>query len=247
MLTVSGVQAGSRGQPGESEPKNDSPAVLLKDVTKVFRSRDREVRVLDGVSFEVQRGASVGILGHSGAGKSTLLSIIAGIEQPTSGLVQTGGVDLLRARPSDLPRFRFQHVGFVFQQYHLIPTLNALENVMLPSAPWKVDYDPRQRATELLGMVGLADRADHLPSQLSGGEQQRVSIARALINRPTLLLADEPTGNLDEDSEQEVMGLIRDLADQFGMTLLFVTHSRELAASFQRVVRLKNGVLVDSD
>ncbi len=245
MLTAMDVQAGSHGEPNTRGPESDSPAVLLEGVTKVFRSRDREVRVLDGVNVEVRRGASVGILGHSGAGKSTLLSIIAGIERPTAGVVQTGGVDLLRARPSQLPKFRFQHVGFVFQQYHLIPTLNALENVMMPCVPWKVDYDPRQRATELLGLVRLADRADHLPSQLSGGEQQRVCIARALINRPTLLLADEPTGNLDEESEQEVMGLIRDLADQFGMTLLFVTHSRELAGSFQRVVRLKSGVVVE--
>lgn len=225
------------------QSENAGPAVFLQDVRKSFRSREREVAVLAGANLELGRGHSVAVVGHSGAGKSTLLSIIAGIERPTSGTVITGGVDLMKARTRDLPRFRFQHIGFVFQQYHLIPTLNALENVMLPCTPWKVDYSPKERAEELLRLVGLADRMDHLPAQLSGGEQQRVSVARALINRPTLLLADEPTGNLDEDSEREVLRLIRDLSEQFGMTLLFVTHDLNLARSFERVVQLRGGLV----
>lgn len=228
----------------EVQPEHTGPAVLLQDVRKSFRSREREVTVLAGANLKLERGRSLAVVGHSGAGKSTLLSIIAGIERPTSGTVITGGVDLMKAKAGELPRFRFQHVGFVFQQYHLIPTLNALENVMLPCTPWKVDYSPRQRAEELLRLVGLEYRMDHLPAQLSGGEQQRVSVARALINRPTLLLADEPTGNLDEDSEREVLHLIRHLSEQFGMTLLFVTHDLSLAHSFERVVQLRNGVLL---
>lgn len=213
----------------------------LRGVTKSFRLRDTEVQVLKGVDLEMAPGEKVAMVGHSGAGKSTLLSIIAGLEKPTSGEVVTAGVDLVRIRPAQLARFRFDHIGFIFQQYHLIPTLTALENVMLPCVPWKVDYNPRNRAEELLALVGLADRKDHLPAQLSGGEQQRVCIARALINRPTLLLADEPTGNLDEDSEREVLRLIQDLSERFGMSLLFVTHDMDLARSFPRTVRLRGG------
>ena len=182
-------------------------------------------------------------MGPSGSGKSTLLSLIAGLDRPTAGTVRTAGVELTRTPPGGLARFRFQHVGMVFQQHHLIPTLTALENVMLPCTPWKVDYAPRQRAEELLTLVGLKDRMAHLPAQLSGGEQQRVCIARALINRPTVLLADEPTGSLDEESAAEVLRLICDLAEQFGMALLFVTHDMHLARSFGRVVRLYRGQL----
>lgn len=217
------------------------PVLELNSVTKSFRLRDTEVQVLKGVDLEMAPGEKVAMVGHSGAGKSTLLSIIAGLEKPTSGEVVTAGVDLVRIRPAQLARFRFDHIGFIFQQYHLIPTLTALENVMLPCVPWKVDYNPRDRAEELLALVGLADRKDHLPAQLSGGEQQRVCIARALINRPTLLLADEPTGNLDEDSEREVLRLIQDLSERFGMSLLFVTHDMDLARSFPRTVRLHGG------
>lgn len=157
--------------------------------------------------------------------------------------MRTAGVELTRTPPGGLARFRFQHVGMVFQQHHLIPTLTALENVMLPCTPWKVDYAPRQRAEELLTLVGLKDRMAHLPAQLSGGEPQRVCIARALINRPTVLLADEPTGRVDEESAAEVLRLICDLAEQFGMALLFVTHDMHLARSFGRVVRLYRGQL----
>jgi predicted ABC-type transport system involved in lysophospholipase L1 biosynthesis ATPase subunit len=183
----------------------------------------------------------------SGAGKSTLLSLIAGLDQPTSGTVQVAGVDLGKARPKELAAFRFQRIGIVFQQYHLIPTLTAIENVMLPCVPWKLDYSARVRAAELLGMVGLAYRLDHLPAQLSGGEQQRVCIARALITRPALLLADEPTGNLDETVAAEVLSLIRQLAAQFGMALLCVTHDLSIAHSFPRVLQLKQGALHEVD
>jgi putative ABC transport system ATP-binding protein len=218
-------------------------AIRLQDVTKSFALRGQEVSVLAGVNLELTRGDALAIVGHSGAGKSTLLSIMAGLERPTAGTVVTAGVDLTRLPARKLAAFRFAHVGFVFQQYHLVPTLTALENVMLPCAPWKVAYKPRERAAELLRLVGLGQRMDHLPAQLSGGEQQRVCIARALINRPTLLLADEPTGNLDERSEEEVVGLIRSLALEFGMSLLFVTHNLILARSFPRTLQLRDGTL----
>jgi putative ABC transport system ATP-binding protein len=221
----------------------DTPAVRLEGVSKRFSVGGTELKVLDDVNLELPRGKAVAIVGHSGSGKSTLLSIIAGLERPTSGTVVTAGVDLTRLPASQMAAFRFHHVGFIFQQYHLIPTLTAIENVMLPCTPWKVAYKPRERAAELLRLVGLGARMDHLPAQLSGGEQQRVAIARALINHPTLLLADEPTGNLDEESEREVMELIRDLAARFGMSLLMVTHNMALARSFEQVLRLRGGRL----
>ncbi|GAB6876463.1 ABC transporter ATP-binding protein [Thermaerobacter litoralis] len=235
-VEAAGAQVEPRAQP--------DAALILEGVKKSYRLRDTEVQVLNGVDLTLARGEKVALVGHSGSGKSTLLSIVAGLQPPTAGRVVAAGVDVTAARPAELPRFRFENVGFVFQQYHLIPTLTALENVMLPCVPWKVDYDPRERARELLELVGLGHRLDHLPAQLSGGEQQRVCIARALINHPTLLLADEPTGNLDEDSERDVMRLIHDLADRFGMTVLFVTHDLGLARAFQRVVRLNGGAVV---
>lgn len=218
-------------------------AVVLTDVTKGYRIRDTDLTVLRGLNFTLEAGAEAALVGASGSGKSTLLSLIAGLDKPTTGQVVTAGVDLVRAKARDLPAFRFQHIGFVFQQYHLIPTLTAMENVLLPCAPWRVNYRPKERAAELLHLVGLGDRLDHLPAQLSGGEQQRVCVARALINRPTLLLADEPTGNLDEASAGEVLGLIRELAAQFNMALLMVTHDMGLARSFSRVVRLSQRCL----
>ncbi|WP_374713783.1 ABC transporter ATP-binding protein [Symbiobacterium terraclitae] len=219
-------------------------AIELRGVTKRYRGGGaQDLLILNGVDLELEPGGKLALVGPSGSGKSTLLSLIAGLDLPTSGTVRTAGVDLTSARPAELARFRFQHVGMIFQQHHLIPTLTALENVMLPCTPWKVDYQPRRRAEELLTLVGLQDRMAHLPAQLSGGEQQRVCIARALMNRPTVLLADEPTGNLDEASAREVLRLILDLAEQFRMALLFVTHDMQLARSFGRVVRLYQGEL----
>jgi ABC-type lipoprotein export system ATPase subunit len=218
-------------------------AIVLQSVTKKYRTQTGELAVLSDVNLTLDQGDALALVGASGAGKSTLLSIIAGLERPSSGTVITAGIDLGKVRAKELAAFRFRHIGFIFQQYHLIPTLTAIENVMLPCVPWKVDYNPRQRAAELLDLVGLGSRKDHLPAQLSGGEQQRVCIARALINRPSLLLADEPTGNLDDESATEVFQLIRTLSEEFQMALLMVTHDMNLARTFERVVRLKQGVL----
>lgn len=220
-------------------------ATTLCDVTKRFRMHAADVTILDGVNLAVAKGEALALVGSSGAGKSTLLSLIAGLDRPSSGQVVTAGVNLVRAKTSELAAMRFRHIGFIFQQYHLIPTLTALENVILPCVPWKVAYEPRQRAEELLQLVGLGHRSSHLPAQLSGGEQQRVCIARALMNSPSLLLADEPTGNLDDESATEVLGLIRALAEQNAMALVLVTHDMALARRFGRVLRLRQGSLQD--
>jgi len=218
-------------------------AVELTGVTRRFRAHGREVSVLEGLDLAVADGESLALVGSSGAGKSTLLSLLAGLDRPSSGNVVVCGTDLGKARPSHLAAFRFQNIGIVFQQYHLIPTLTALENVMLPCAPWRVAYNPRQRAAELLELVGLTERTQHFPAQLSGGEQQRVCIARALINSPRLLLADEPTGNLDEDSARDVIALIRQITAENRQTLVVVTHDLDLAQTFPRVLRLRQGKL----
>jgi putative ABC transport system ATP-binding protein len=220
-------------------------AIHLDNLTKVYQTGKGSLTVLDHVNLTVGPTEAVALIGASGAGKSTLLSLIAGLDRPTSGTATVAGLELGAATPQQLAAFRFQRLGLIFQQHHLIPTLTALENVMLPCSPWRVDYNPRERAQELLGEVGLADRAHHLPAQLSGGEQQRVCIARALINQPQVLLADEPTGNLDEESAELVITLIRRLAAERQMALLLVTHDLALAHSLPRVLRLKAGALVD--
>ncbi|HWI50606.1 MAG TPA: ABC transporter ATP-binding protein [Symbiobacteriaceae bacterium] len=219
--------------------------VMLQQVTKQYELRGTPVRVLDGVDLSVAEGSTLALVGASGSGKSTLLSLVAGLERPNAGTVMTAGVDISRMKPRQLSYLRFCHIGFIFQQYHLIPTLTAIENVMLPCVPWTVDYDPRKRAAELLGLVGLGDRLHHLPAQLSGGEQQRVCIARALINRPTLLLADEPTGNLDAESAADVLRLIQAMSGQFNTTLLVATHDMGLACQLGRVVRVQRGALLE--
>jgi lipoprotein-releasing system ATP-binding protein len=218
-------------------------AIELSGVTKKYRVAGGELSVLDHVDLTLAQGDKLALVGSSGAGKSTLLSLIAGLDKATSGDVIVAGSNLGQTPLRKMAAFRFKHVGIIFQQYHLIPTLTALENVMLPCAPWKVPYNPRQRATDILHLVGLTERSDHLPAQLSGGEQQRVCIARALINHPTLLLADEPTGNLDEESAADVMRLIEDLAQQFNLSLLVVTHDLTLARSIGNTVRVRNGRL----
>lgn len=219
-------------------------AIELRDVTKTYRVHDGHVRALNSVNLTLEQRADMALIGASGSGKSTLLSLIAGLDRPSSGTILVGGLDVTKTPAAKLPAFRFRHIGFIFQQYHLIPTLNAVENVMLPCAPWRVDYDPRQRAKELLDMVGLGHRMKHFPAQLSGGEQQRVCIARALINRPTILLADEPTGNLDEVSTGEVMRLIRRVTTEFQMTLLMVTHDMNVANTFSQVLEMRGGTLL---
>jgi putative ABC transport system ATP-binding protein len=220
--------------------------ITLRDVTVRLYAAGRSVTVLDEVSIEIPAKQSVAVVGPSGSGKSTLLAVMAGLERPTSGSVTVNGVALTALDESALARFRLSQIGFVFQSFHLIPTLTALENV---AVPLELAGDPTavDRAIALLDAVGLAARADHYPAQLSGGEQQRVALARACVRRPPILLADEPTGNLDADSGSQVMALLRALHEEQGGTLVLVTHDALLAAMADRTVALRGGrVIADS-
>ncbi|MFF4490651.1 ABC transporter ATP-binding protein [Streptomyces sp. NPDC001544] len=198
---------------------------------------------LDAVDLHIESGAAVALTGPSGSGKSTVLHLLGGMDRPDEGTVAADGEELT-ARRLDAHRRR---VGFVFQRFHLLPALTVLDNVLAPVLPRRVDFDRRSRARELLDAVGLLDRADALPSELSGGQQQRVAISRALINRPGLLLADEPTGSLDSGTGREIIDLLLSLRERYGMTMLVATHDAEVAANCDRIVRLRDGRIVADD
>ena len=219
--------------------------LTLKDVTLSLRSNAGLVEILHGISLDVTKGETLGLIGPSGSGKSSLLMIMGGLERATSGTVSALGRDLTAMDEDALARFRRDHMGVVFQSFHLIPTMTALENVATPLELAGVD-DAFDRAAEELKAVGLASRADHYPSQMSGGEQQRVALARASAPRPEILLADEPTGNLDGTNGEAIMDLLFGLRDRHGATLVLVTHSRELAAKCDRVIRLTDGHISDN-
>ncbi|MCC7207218.1 MAG: ABC transporter ATP-binding protein [Anaerolineae bacterium] len=221
-------------------------AVELHHVSKVYRQGAIPVRALDGVSLRVPAGAFVAIMGASGSGKSTLLHIAAGLTTPDAGDVSLFGQALQRLSDDELTRFRRERVGLIFQTFNLLPTMTALENVGLPLLiQGKPLAHIRPRALALLDAVGLSDRRDHRPDELSGGQQQRVAIARALVHDAPLLLADEPTGNLDSRAGKDVLGLIRDLARQHARTVILVTHAPDAAAIADSVVHLADGRLVD--
>ena len=205
------------------------------------------IRAVNGISLDIANGEFVALLGASGSGKSTLLNLIAGLDRPTSGSITVKGRDLAQMSGEDLARYRRHTVGMVFQSFNLIPTMTLLENVELPMRFAEVDRGERAaRAQQALERVGLAARVTHRPVELSGGEQQRASIARALVNRPSLLLADEPTGNLDSRTGEEIMNYLRECHDSQGLTVLLVTHERPLADRYaQRVLTLADGGLVD--
>jgi len=204
--------------------------------------------VLDGVEATIERGEFIVLLGRSGSGKSTLLNLISGIDLPTSGRVVLGGVDVTRETEQARTLFRRHHIGFVFQSFNLIPTLTVAENLLLPlELSGALTEAETQRALDILGEVGLRDRADSFPDRLSGGEQQRVAIARALAHDPLLILADEPTGNLDYQTAEQVLGLIDRLVRQAGKTTLMVTHDRSLIDLADRVLTLRGGKLVAAD
>ncbi len=206
---------------------------------------EQTLQILDDISFEIPTGQSVAIVGQSGSGKTTLLGLLAGLDLPTSGSVCVAGQMLSSMSEDARAAFRAQHLGFVFQSFHLISSLSALDNVALP-LDLRGEKDSRQRAAEFLHQVGLAQRQDHLPSELSGGEQQRVALARAFANRPAYLFADEPTGNLDGQTGARISDLLFDLNRQHGTTLVLVTHDESLAQRCQRQLRLANGRLVSA-
>lgn len=212
-------------------------------LTKTYQSGDSALTVLDDVSFAVEAGSTAAIVGPSGSGKTTLLGLCAGLDRATSGSVRINGVDLTPLSEDERAALRNREVGFIFQNFQLLPTLTALENVMVP-LELQGQSNPRAEALDLLERVGLGERHDHYPTQLSGGEQQRVALARAFSNAPRLLFADEPTGNLDEDTSDTVEQLLFDLNQEADTTLVIVTHDLNLAHKTQRVVRLKGGKLV---
>lgn len=217
--------------------------VQTKNLTKTYAMGEMQVQALDGVDFSVSAGEFVAIIGKSGSGKSTLLHMLGGLDVPTSGSVIVDGNDLTMLDRTQLALFRRRRVGFIFQQYNLIPDLNVWDNIIFPLALDGVAIDT-EFIDELLTALHIADKRDRMPSQLSGGEQQRVAIARALAMRPALILADEPTGNLDTTTSHEVMGLIRTLAAKHGQTLIVVTHDIDIAQLADRIVEMRDGRIV---
>ncbi|HET8976038.1 MAG TPA: ABC transporter ATP-binding protein [Solirubrobacterales bacterium] len=220
-----------------------SPIVSARDVTRVFGEGDAAVQALDGVSVDFPEGAFTAIMGPSGSGKSTLMHILAGLDRPTSGTVAIDGVDLSGLDDGELTELRRDKVGFVFQFFNLLPVLSAEENILLPLSLAGRDPD-RERFDQLVDAVGLRDRLTHRPAELSGGQQQRVAIARGLISSPAVLFADEPTGNLDTNSSEEILGLMRRAADELGQTIVTVTHDAHVAATADRVLVLVDGRIV---
>lgn len=220
-----------------------SSILSIESVSKTYTNGLREVHVLDEISFQVEKGDSLAIVGPSGSGKTTLLGLSAGLDRVSEGKITLNGILLNQLSEDELARVRNKHVGFVFQNFQLIPTLTALENVMVPLELRGVK-GANVMASELLDRVGLAEREDHYPSQLSGGEQQRVAIARAFSNEPEILFADEPTGNLDEETGQAIEDLLFQINREKGTTLVLVTHDLDLARKTNQIIRLKGGKVV---
>ena len=242
---------GDRPEPEAIEPPKPPPAPLVlvaKDLAKVYGDGSTAVRALDGASLEVRRGEIVAIMGPSGSGKSTMLHLLGALETPSTGQISLGGERYDGLDDAGLTRIRRDRIGFVFQFFNLLPSLTAEENVLLPALIAGETQDGvRSRSRELLGMVGLSERAAHLPSEMSGGEQQRVSIARALLREPELILADEPTGNLDSRSSAEILALLRELSETQAQTVVMVTHDPGAAAVADRVVFLRDGRVAGSE
>jgi len=222
------------------------PIVQIRDLSKVYGRGEIEVRALDHVSLDIAAGEFLALMGPSGSGKSTLLHILAGIDRPTSGQCLVQGTNVAELSETDLADWRNAHVGFVFQTFNLIPVLTAFENVELPLLLTSLSAaERREHVNAALELVGLADRMTHLPRQLSGGQEQRVAIARALVTDPTLLVADEPTGNLDAHAAAEVLGLLQRLNREAGKTVIVVTHDPKAAAYARRIVHLEKGELLN--
>lgn len=222
--------------------------IVVEGVKKSFYRGGFELKVLDGIDMAVARGAFLALMGPSGSGKTTLLNLIAGIDRPTAGRVVVDGTDITTLSEGELTAWRARHVGFIFQLYHLIPVLTALENVELPLTLTRLSRrERREHALTALNVVGLADRADHYPRQLSGGQEQRVAIARAIVTDPTVIVADEPTGDLDAQSAEEILSLLERLHKEFEKAIVMVTHDPRAAARAGVIRRLEKGVLTAAD
>ena len=229
-------------------PERGRPIVRMTRLAKSYRRGDQVVPVLADITLSIAEGDFIALMGPSGSGKSTLLNLIAGIDKPDSGELLVGGEDITRLGESELADWRAAHVGFVFQFYNLMPVLDAFENVELPLLLTSLTRrERRERVNAALDLVGLADRMAHYPNELSGGQQQRVAIARAIISDPTLIVADEPTGDLDRKSAGEILGLLRRLNAEMGKTVIMVTHDWHAVESARHVVHLEKGELVDGE
>ena len=248
-LPVCGPRPHDRGverfQPLGARMSSPTSIVSIRNLSKVYSQGEIQVTALDRISLEIGAGEFLTLMGPSGSGKSTLLHIIAGIDRPTEGECRVQGVDVARLNESQLADWRNQSVGFVFQSFNLIPVLTAFENVELPLLLTRLNAKQRRKQVEVaLGLVGLMDRQHHLPKQLSGGQEQRVAIARALVSDPSLVVADEPTGNLDSKSAQDVLGILQTLSRDMGKTVIMVTHDPKAAAFGSRSIHLEKGRLV---
>ena len=223
-----------------------APVIRLRDVTKTYGAGAAKTQVLRGVSFDVEKGELIALVGQSGSGKSTLLNIIGGLDQPDAGEVEVLGMDTLRASDAKRAHMRNDAIGFVFQAFNLLDHLSVLDNVTLPSAFSRDGRDVQGRGRDALRRVGLADFAHRRPGELSGGQKQRVAIARALFGQPKLLLCDEPTGNLDSETGREVIDFFRELNAKDGVTLLIVTHERRISSVAKRVIAMRDGMIVET-
>ncbi|TCC55183.1 ABC transporter ATP-binding protein [Kribbella pittospori] len=223
--------------------RTNTGVVHAEDVVRVYGEGDTEVRALRGVGVQIDPGQLTAVMGPSGSGKSTLMHILAGLDRPTSGSVQIDGIEITTLGDDALTKLRRQHIGFIFQFFNLLPMLSARDNIVLPLTIAGTKPDP-QYFEDLVERVGLADRLEHRPAELSGGQQQRVAIARALVSRPTVVFADEPTGNLDSRTSGEILALMRGSVDEYGQTTVMVTHDARAAAMADRVLYLADGEIV---
>jgi putative ABC transport system ATP-binding protein len=228
---------------GPGPVEKGAHVVVARDITRRYGQGDTAVEALRGVELDVQGGQLVAVMGPSGSGKSTLMHILAGLDKPTTGTVSIAGTEITTLDDARMTKLRRTHIGFVFQFFNLLPMLTAAENVVLPLSIAGDDVD-QAWLDELLGKIGLKDRGSHRPSELSGGQQQRVAIARALITKPTILFADEPTGNLDSKTGGEILDLLRDSADAYGQTIVMVTHEVRAASIADRILFLADGLIV---
>jgi putative ABC transport system ATP-binding protein len=225
------------------ENANGGAVVVAREITRRYGEGDTAVDALRGVSLDIEQARLTAVMGPSGSGKSTLMHILAGLDKPTTGSVSIAGTEITTLKDTDLTKLRRRHIGFVFQFFNLLPMLTAEENIVLPLSI--AGQKPEEAFfTDLIGKVGLADRLTHRPAELSGGQQQRVAIARALVSRPTVLFADEPTGNLDSTTGHEILELMRSSVDSYGQTMVMVTHDPRAAAIADRVLFLADGLIV---
>jgi putative ABC transport system ATP-binding protein len=223
-----------------------STILNIRDLSKNYSSAGHTLTVLHDINFSVEAGSTVAVVGPSGSGKTTLLGLSAGLDRSSTGTIELNNINLDKLSEDERAKVRNRYVGFIFQNFQLLPTLTALENVMVP-LELRSEKNVKKRSSELLDKVGLADRLHHYPAQLSGGEQQRVSLARAFSNNPKILFADEPTGNLDSETSEKVIKLLFDLNAEAGTTLIIVTHNTDLAAGTHRIIRLKGGSIISDE